>query len=78
MNKYFVEAYKESFGHFPSPNAVLRLFVGEDELVKFFNAAVNLCKDVTLDPMTYDETECGFDVACDIGMAIDNLRVKGD
>jgi hypothetical protein len=71
MNKFFVDAYKEAFGHFPSP-------VGEDELVKFFNAVVNLCKDVTLDPMTYDETECGFDVACDIGMAIDNLRVKGE
>ena len=69
-DKYFVEAYEEAFGYFPS--------LVQGKQVKFFNAVVNLCKRVTLDPMTYDETECGFDVACDIGMAIDNLRVKED
>jgi len=69
MNKYFVEAYKQAFGHFPSP-------MGEEEQVAFFNAVVNLCKWVALDPMTYDSTECGFDVACDIAMAIDNLCLQ--
>jgi hypothetical protein len=69
MNKYFVEAYKQAFGHFPSP-------MGEEEQVAFFNAVVDLCKRVTLDPMTYVATDCGVVVACDIGMAIDNLRIE--
>jgi hypothetical protein len=69
-DKYFVEAYEEAFGYFPS--------LVQGKQVKFFNAVVNLCKNVALDPMTYDETECGDDVARDIGMAIDNLRVKED
>jgi len=69
MNKYFVEAYKESFGYFPSP-------VGEDEQVKFFNEVVNLCKRIALDPMTYDATECGDDVARDIVEELGRLCVK--
>ena len=71
MNKYFVEAYKQAFGHFPSP-------VGEAEQVAFFNAVVQLCKRVALDPWSYDGDECGDDVARDIGMEIDNLCVKGE
>jgi hypothetical protein len=71
MNQYFVEAYKQAFGHFPSP-------AGEDEQIAFFNAVVSLCKWVALDPMTYDSTESGLDVACDIAVAIDNLCVKGE
>ena len=68
IDKYFVEAYEEAFGYFPS--------LVQGNQVKFFNAVVNLCKRVTLDPMTYDATECGDDVARDIVEELGRLCVK--
>ena len=69
-DKYFVEAYEVAFGYFPS--------LVQGKQVKFFNEVVNLCKRIALDPMTYDETECGDDVARDIVEELGRLCVKGD
>lgn len=62
INK-FNKIYLEAFGYHPCP-------MGETELEKFYDLVVKQCWEAALDPMNYDSTESGEDVATDIAMAI--------
>lgn len=62
INK-FNRIYLEAFGYHACP-------MGETELEKFYDLVVLQCVEVALNPMNYDSTECGEDVATDIATAI--------
>lgn len=59
----FNKIYLKAFGYNPCP-------MGEPELEKFYDLVVMQCMEAALNPMNYDSTECGEDVATDIAMVI--------